>query len=79
MKVRELIAALQEHDPDEPVFAYRDDCAWFGFVVLDRVTKCTHYRSKPTECGQPSLIIRGLFVEKCPDLKGGFVAKEPAS
>lgn len=79
MRVRELIAALQEHDPDETVFAYREDRAGLGFIKLDKLTVCKYYRSKPTERGQPSLIIRGLFVEDCLNLKGRFVVKEPAS
>jgi len=64
MKVRDLIAALQEHDPDETVFAYREDRVWMGFVKLDRLA-VLHYdqRGDIVSQGKPQLVIYGLYVE----------------
>ena len=66
MKVRDLIAALQEHDPDETVFAYREDRVGMGFVKLDTITRSRYYRSGQVDSDLPRLVIYGLFPEESP-------------
>ena len=67
MKVRDLISELQNHDPDETVFAYREDRVGMGAVKLDRLS-VLHYnrRGDIVSQGKPQLVIYGLYVEDMP-------------
>ena len=67
MKVRDLIAELQKHDPDETVFAYREDRVGMGAVKLDRMT-VLHYDQRGDIVSQtePMLVMYGLYVEDMP-------------
>ena len=67
MKVRDLIAELQKHDPDETVFAYREDRVGMGFIKLDRMTVFRYnQRGEIVSQTEPMLVIYGMYVEDMP-------------